>query len=60
MWRGRGDAAIEISRTLTASFNLELGSSPQFYGLGASTASSAAARLLTFLVNNRSDLIDYQ
>ncbi|KAE8756193.1 MULTISPECIES: ISKra4 family transposase [Paraburkholderia] len=60
LWRGRGDAAIEILRTLIASLNLEIGSLPQFYGLGAGTASSAAARLLTFLVNNRSDLIDYQ
>ena len=59
LWRGRGDAAIEILRTLIASLNLEIGSLPQFYGLGAGTASSAAARLLTFLVNNRSDLIDY-
>jgi hypothetical protein len=60
LWRGRGEAAIEILRTLIASLNLEVGSLPQFYSLGASTASNAAGRLLTFLVNNRSDLIDYQ
>jgi hypothetical protein len=60
LWRGRGDAATEILPTLIASLNLEIGSLPQFYGLGAGTASSVAARLLTFLVDNRSDLIDYQ
>lgn len=60
LWRGRGAAAIEIQRTLIASLQLEVGSLPLFYDLGARTASSAAARLLTFLVNNRSELIDYQ
>jgi hypothetical protein len=33
---------------------------PKFYDLCAGTACSAAARLLTFLVNNRCDLIDCQ
>ena len=60
LWRGRGDSAIEILRMLIASLNLEIGSLPQFSDLGAGTASSAAARLLTFLVNNRSDFVDYQ
>jgi hypothetical protein len=60
LWRGRGDAAIEILRPLVASLILEVGSLPRFCGLGAGTASSAAARLLNFLVNNCSDLIDYQ
>ena len=60
LWRGRGATAIEILRTLIVSLQLEIGSLPLFYGLGARTASSAAARLLTFLVNNRSDLIDHQ
>lgn len=60
LWRGWGDVAIELLRTLIASLNLEIGSMPKFYDLCASTASSAAARLLTFLVNNRCDLIDYQ
>jgi hypothetical protein len=60
LWRGSGAAAIEILRTLITSQQLEIGSLPLFYDLGARTASSAAARLLTFLVNNRSDLIDYQ
>jgi hypothetical protein len=60
LWRGQGDAAIELLRALIASLNLEIGSLPLFYDLGAGTASSAASRLLTFLVNNRRDLIDYQ
>lgn len=56
LWRGRGDAAIEIVRKLIASLNLEIESLPKFYDLRAGTACSAAARLLTFLVNNRCDI----
>jgi hypothetical protein len=60
LWRGRGDVAIEILRTLIASLDLEIRSMPKFYDLCAGTASRAAARLLSFLVNNRCDLIDYE
>ena len=51
-------AAVEAAAI--ASLNFETGALPTFYALCAGTASSAAARLLTFLVNNRCDLIDYQ
>jgi hypothetical protein len=33
LWRGRGDVAIEILRTLIASLKLEIGSMPKFYDL---------------------------
>ncbi|NPT57167.1 ISKra4 family transposase [Paraburkholderia elongata] len=68
LWRGRGDVAtwrrgdvaIEIVRTRIASLNLDIGSLTKFYDLCAGTASRAAARLLSFLVNNRCDLIDHE
>jgi hypothetical protein len=52
--------AIDILCTLVATVSLEIGSLPLFYDLSARIASGAAARLLTFFVNNCSDLIDYQ
>jgi hypothetical protein len=60
LWRGRGEAAIEMVRTLVASLKQEIGLLPRFYELCASTAHGAASSLLVFLENNRHDLIDYQ
>jgi hypothetical protein len=64
LWRSKGDVAIETVRTHAhriASLNLEIGSLTKFYDLYAGTPSPLrAARFLSFLLNNRCDLIDCQ
>lgn len=60
LWRGKGGTAIEMVQTLIASLREEPAALPQFYARCAETAQGAASALLTFLVNNRRDLIDYQ
>ncbi|MBE0548088.1 MAG: ISKra4 family transposase [Rubrivivax sp.] len=60
LWRGRGEKAIELVRTLIVSLKEEVPFLPAFYAGCAMTAAGAAAALLKFLVNNRRDLIDYQ
>jgi len=60
LWRGRGEAAIEMTRSLVASLHDEIKVLPPFYRECAVTAHGAAGALLTFLVNNRKDLVDYQ
>lgn len=60
LWRGRGDAAIEMIRTLKASLHDAIPALPRFFARCAETAHGAATALLTFLVNNRRDLVDYQ
>jgi hypothetical protein len=60
LWRGHGETAIELVRTLIASLDEEIPVLPPFYAGCASTAHRAATALLTFLMNNRRDLIDYQ
>lgn len=60
LWRGRADAAIEMTRTLVASLREEMGELPTFYRESSKTAHSASTSLLGFLVNNRKDLVDYQ
>ena len=60
LWRGRGEIAIEMVRTLVASLKEEIELLPRFYASCAITAHGAAIALLTFLANNRRDLIDYQ
>jgi hypothetical protein len=47
-------------RTLIASLREEIELLPRFYVSCAMTALGAATSLLTFLANNRRDLIDYQ
>ncbi|WP_250481298.1 hypothetical protein [Caballeronia sp. GAOx1] len=60
LWRGRGQTAIEMLRTLTASFEIAARALPIFYCSCASTAYHAANRLRAFLENNQRDLVDYQ
>ena len=60
LWRGRGEAAIEMVRTLTASLREAIPALPAFFAACARTAHGAASALLLFLVNNRHDLVDYQ
>lgn len=60
LWRGHGDLAIEMLRTLIQSLKDEISVLSIFYANCARTAHGAAEALLKFLVNNRRDLIDYQ
>jgi hypothetical protein len=60
LWRGRGEAAIEMVRTLTASLREAIPALPGFFAACAQTAHGAASASLVFLVNNRHDLVDYQ
>jgi hypothetical protein len=60
LWRGKADFAIELTRTLVASLKEEAEVLPPFFAGCALTACGAAASLLTFLINNRRNLIDYQ
>ena len=58
--RGKGEAAIEMTRTLVASLYEEINVLPPFYKQCAETAHGSATALLVFLINNRKDLVDYQ
>jgi hypothetical protein len=60
LWRGKADAAIEMTRTLVASLREEVDVLPNFYSQCAETAKGAATALFSFLFNNRKDLVDYQ
>lgn len=60
LWRGRGDEAMEMTRTLIASLAEELASLPPFYRRCSEIAHGSAKMLLVFLKNNRKDLVDYQ
>ena len=60
LWRGKGDKAIELVRTLIASLHEEFQHLPKYYKQCAETAQGAASVLLKFLVNNREDIVDYQ
>ena len=60
LWRGKGELAIEMIRTLAASLSEDIKVLPAFYARCADTASRAASALLDFLVKNRKDLVDYQ
>ncbi|HEX7912083.1 MAG TPA: hypothetical protein VF534_28900 [Paraburkholderia sp.] len=60
LWRGRGETAIEMLRTLAASLAIAAEELPLFYQLTSATAYRATVGLLTFLEHNRKDLVDYQ
>lgn len=60
LWRGQGEKAIELVRTLIASLGEENPVLPALYTGCASTAHRAATALPTFLIHNQRDLIDYQ
>ena len=52
LWRGKGEAALEMTRTLVASLHEEFEALEPFYRQCAETAHGAAKALLGFLVNN--------
>lgn len=60
LWRGRGQTAIEMLRTVAVSLEIAVETLPFFYRVCAGRAYRAAIRLALFLRNNRRDLIDYQ
>jgi hypothetical protein len=60
LWRGKADAAIEMTRTLVASLREEVDVLPNVYRPCAVTAHGAATGLLGFLINNKQDLVDYR
>ncbi len=60
LWRGRGETAIEMLRTLAASLAIAAEELPFFYRLTSGIAYRVTIRLLTFLEHSRKDLVDYQ
>ncbi|WP_028215029.1 ISKra4 family transposase [Paraburkholderia mimosarum] len=60
LWRGRGETAIEMLRTMSATLAIASEQLPFFYRLTSGTAYRATGRLLTFLEHNKTDLVDYQ
>ncbi len=59
LWRGQAAMGIELTRMLATSLQEEAPHLDRFYGSTADTAARATLRLLEFLGNNASILIDY-
>lgn len=59
LWRGRTDAAMQLTSTLITSLEAEAPKLPSFYSSAADTARGAATRLLEYLRKNRADIINY-
>lgn len=57
LWRGRGETAIEMLRTMSATLAIASEQLPFFYRLTSGTAYRATGRLLTFLEHNKTDLV---
>lgn len=60
LWRGKEDAAVEMMRTLLALLCDKIKVLLRIYRQCAETAHDAATTVLSFLVNNRKDLVDYE
>ena len=59
LWRGRTDAAMQLTSTLITSLEAEAPKLPSFYSSAADTARGAATRLLEYVRKNRADIINY-